>query len=115
MLTSGGSGFLSSPTITIEGGGATTSATASGFIDQENFTISNTHTGDIYLNGYKLLSGVDFTGDASEISLISSQIQNNNNQMLFAYDAIQVMVVSFKVDLLQTLSISVDYVDADGD
>ena len=43
------------------------------------------------------------------------QIQNNNNQMLFAYDAIQVMVVSFKVDLLQTLSISVDYVDADGD
>ena len=35
--------------------------------------------------------------------------------MLFAYDAIQVMVVSFKVDLLQTLSISVDYVDADGD
>tara|TARA_Y100000592_G_scaffold14317_2_gene20373 strand:- start:2540 stop:4543 length:2004 start_codon:yes stop_codon:yes gene_type:complete len=78
VLTSGGSGFLSSPTITIEGGGATTSATASGFIDQENFTISNTHTGDIYLNGYKLLSGVDFTGDASEISLISSQIQNNN-------------------------------------
>jgi hypothetical protein len=69
---------LSSPTITIEGGGATTSATASGFIDQENFTISNTNTGDIYLNGYKLLSGVDFTGDASEISLISSQIQNNN-------------------------------------
>ena len=43
------------------------------------------------------------------------QIQNNNNQMLFAYDAIQVMVVSFKVDLLQALSISVDYVDADGD
>ena len=43
------------------------------------------------------------------------QIQNNNNQMLVTYDAIQVMVVSFKVDLLQALSISVDYVDADGD
>jgi len=43
------------------------------------------------------------------------QIENNNNQMLFTYDAIQVMVVSFKVDVLQALAISVDYVDADGD
>ena len=43
------------------------------------------------------------------------QIQNNNNQMLVTYDAIQTMVVSFKVDVLQALAISVDYVDADGD
>ena len=35
--------------------------------------------------------------------------------MLYAYDAIQQLVVSFKVDMLQSLSISVDYVDADGD
>ena len=43
------------------------------------------------------------------------QIENNNNQMLVTYDAIQVMVVTFKVDVLQALAISVDYVDADGD
>jgi hypothetical protein len=43
------------------------------------------------------------------------QIETNNNQMLYAYDAIQVLVVSFKVDMLQALAISVDYVDADGD
>ena len=43
------------------------------------------------------------------------QIENNNNQMLFTYDAIQAMVVSFKVDVLQALAISVDYVDEDGE
>lgn len=43
------------------------------------------------------------------------QIETNNNQMLYAYDAIQLLVVSFKVDMLQSLAISVDYVDADGD
>mgnify|MGYP001164973313 CR=1 FL=1 len=44
-----------------------------------------------------------------------TQIETNNMQMLLAYDAIQQLVVSFKVDMLQSLSISVDYVDADGD
>ena len=44
-----------------------------------------------------------------------NQIETNNMEMLLAYDAIQQLVVSFKVDMLQSLSISVDYVDADGD
>ncbi len=44
-----------------------------------------------------------------------SQIEFNNTEMLLTYDAIQLLVVSFKVDMLQALGISVDYVDADGD
>jgi len=44
-----------------------------------------------------------------------AQIETNNLQMLLTYDAIQQLVVSFKVDMLQALSVSVDYVDADGD
>jgi len=43
------------------------------------------------------------------------QIENDNISMLQTYDAIQAMVVSFKVDMLQALGVSVDYVDADGD
>lgn len=43
------------------------------------------------------------------------QIESDNNQMLYTYDAIQLLVVSFKVDMLQSLSVSVDYIDADGD
>ena len=35
--------------------------------------------------------------------------------MLVAYDEIQKGVVFMKTDMLQSLSISVDYVDADGD
>ncbi len=44
-----------------------------------------------------------------------NQIQNNNIKFLQTYDAIQEVVVLLKVDMLQLLSINVDYVDADGD
>jgi hypothetical protein len=44
-----------------------------------------------------------------------TQIQEDNNQMLATYDAIQKTVVMLKVELLQKLNISIDYVDADGD
>tara|TARA_Y100001970_G_scaffold63525_1_gene81366 strand:- start:848 stop:1954 length:1107 start_codon:yes stop_codon:yes gene_type:complete len=43
------------------------------------------------------------------------QIQSDNNTFLQTYDAIQEVVVLLKVDMLQFLSINVDYVDADGD
>ena len=43
------------------------------------------------------------------------QIEENNTEMLLTYDAIQSIVVMFKVDMLQKLNISVDYADADGD
>ncbi|WP_029037751.1 imelysin family protein [Salinimicrobium xinjiangense] len=43
------------------------------------------------------------------------QIQTNNSVMLQAFDELQKNVVLMKVDMLQALSISVDYVDTDGD
>lgn len=43
------------------------------------------------------------------------QIQNNNTLMLQAFDELQKNVVLLKVDMMQALSISVDYVDSDGD
>ncbi|MDG2396902.1 MAG: imelysin family protein [Flavobacteriaceae bacterium] len=44
-----------------------------------------------------------------------SQIQSDNNSMLLTYDEIQKGVVMLKTDMLQSLGINVDYVDADGD
>lgn len=44
-----------------------------------------------------------------------TQIQTNNNGMLAAFDELQKNVVLLKVDMMQALSISVDYVDSDGD
>ncbi|MEL6131959.1 MAG: imelysin family protein [Bacteroidota bacterium] len=43
------------------------------------------------------------------------QIEQDNTKMLSTYDQLQVNVVLIKVDMLQALSINVDYVDADGD
>lgn len=43
------------------------------------------------------------------------QVETNNNAMLKAHDELQKEVVLLKLDLLQALSISVDYVDSDGD
>ncbi len=43
------------------------------------------------------------------------QIQSNNSAMLQTYDALQRNVILLKVDMLQALSIDVDFVDTDGD
>lgn len=45
----------------------------------------------------------------------SAQVTNDNVKMLALYDEMQRLVVLLKVDMLQALSINVDYVDADGD
>lgn len=46
---------------------------------------------------------------------LKSQVQTNNTEMLEAFDELQKQVVLLKVDMMQALSISVDYVDSDGD
>ena len=46
---------------------------------------------------------------------LKSQVQTNNTEMLKAFDELQKQVVLLKVDMMQALSISVDYVDSDGD
>ena len=43
------------------------------------------------------------------------QIETDNTKMLSTYDELQRNVILLKVDMLQALSINVDYVDADGD
>ena len=45
----------------------------------------------------------------------SAQVTTDNVKMLALYDEMQRLVVLLKVDMLQALSINVDYVDADGD
>lgn len=46
---------------------------------------------------------------------LKSQVQTNNTEMLEVFDELQKQVVLLKVDMMQALSISVDYVDSDGD
>ncbi|MFK7060381.1 imelysin family protein [Flavobacterium oreochromis] len=44
-----------------------------------------------------------------------NQINTNNNKMLESYDAMQLNVSYFKIDMLTALNIAVGYVDSDGD
>ncbi len=46
---------------------------------------------------------------------LKTQVTTDNTKMTEAYDALQLAVVSLKVDMLQAFNVSVDYVDADGD
>lgn len=57
---------------------------------------------------------IDTTISALEANF-SNQINNNNTQMLNAFDVLQQQVVYLKLDMMQALNITVDYVDADGD
>lgn len=46
---------------------------------------------------------------------LAQQVTNDNTQMTQVYDKLQANVVFLKVDMLQTLGISVSFVDTDGD
>lgn len=43
------------------------------------------------------------------------QIQTDNSKMLASYDELQRVVILLKVDMIQAMNISIDYVDSDGD
>ena len=46
---------------------------------------------------------------------LSLQVETDNGKMLEAFDELQRVVVLLKVDMIQSMNISVDFVDADGD
>lgn len=46
---------------------------------------------------------------------LAEQVRQDNNAMLAAFDLLQKNVLLIKIDMLQALDISVDYVDTDGD
>ena len=55
------------------------------------------------------------TQSAELDSNLKSQVETDNTKMLGAFDELQKATVLLKVDMMQALSISVDYVDSDGD
>ncbi len=52
---------------------------------------------------------------AQQLDSYEEMVSTDNESMLRLYDELQKLVVLLKVDMLQALSINVDYVDADGD
>ncbi|MFD2892667.1 imelysin family protein [Flavobacterium chuncheonense] len=56
-----------------------------------------------------------YTTNAVLSNSFSEQVNTDNNAMIASFDALQQNVVYFKLDMMQALNITVDYVDADGD
>lgn len=46
---------------------------------------------------------------------LAQQVETDNSKMLATYDELQRIVILLKVDMIQALDVSIDYVDADGD
>jgi predicted lipoprotein len=55
------------------------------------------------------------TANATLNASFSNQINSDNSKMLAAYDALQQNIVYIKLDMMQALNITIDYVDGDGD
>lgn len=56
-----------------------------------------------------------FTVNATLNNSFSNQINTDNAKMILAYDALQQNVIYTKLDMMQALNITIDYVDGDGD
>lgn len=56
-----------------------------------------------------------YSANATLNDNFSQQINTDNSKMITAYDALQQNVVYFKLDMMQALNITIDYVDGDGD
>jgi predicted lipoprotein len=99
------------------------------FFNGKNYkSTSNGPSLDSYLdflntvkNGSDLSAAINQQLDIARVSIeqlqenLQLQVLEDNNKMLQAYDELQKCVVLMKVDMLQALSINVDFVDADGD
>jgi len=56
-----------------------------------------------------------YTSNATLSDSFSQQVNTDNSKMIAAYDVIQQEVVYLKLDMMQALNITIDYVDGDGD
>jgi hypothetical protein len=89
----------------------TTGASLKSYLDFLNATKNNQKLSDLINNQYTTINSVNNTLNNS----FSQQINTDNSKMISAYDAIQQNVIYIKLDMMQALKITIDYVDGDGD
>ena len=98
------------------------------FFDGKSKYIGNGPSLSAYLGYIQILtSGANISfaietaiDNAVEVSIgldkdLNRQVVEDNSKMLATYDALQVVTILMKTDMLSALNVSVDYVDADGD
>lgn len=81
------------------------------YLDYVNAVRGGQKLSDIINNQFATI----FTVNNNLNNSFSTQINSDNSKMIYAYDALQQNVVYTKLDMMQALSITIDYVDGDGD
>ncbi len=90
---------------------STTGEGLKSYLDFLNATKSNQKLSDVINNQFATIYTVNNTLNNS----FSQQINLDNSKMIAAYDALQQNVIYTKLDMMQALKITIDYVDGDGD
>ena len=89
----------------------TTGPSLKGYLDFLNTVRNGQKLSDIINNQFTNV----FTVNNQLNNSFSVQVTNDNAKMILAYDALQQNVIYTKLDMMQALNISIDYVDGDGD
>lgn len=91
--------------------GAATGPSLKSYLDDVKAVRNGQNLSDIINNQFTAI----FSTNATLNDNFSQQITTDNAKMLEAYDALQQNVIYFKLDMMQALNITIDYVDGDGD
>lgn len=90
---------------------ATTGPSLKSYLDYLNAVRNGQNLGTIINNQFDAI----FTSNAALSNSFSQQVNTDNTKMVTAYNVIQQEVIYIKLDMMQALNISIDYVDGDGD
>ena len=90
---------------------ATTGEGLKTYLDFLNAIRNGQKLSDIINNQFATIYTVNYTLNNS----FSQQVNTDNSKMIAAYDALQQNVIYIKLDMMQALNITIDYVDGDGD
>ncbi len=92
-------------------GSTTTGEGLKSYLDFLNVIRDNQKLSDIINNQFTSI----YTASEALNDSFSTQVTTDNAKMLNAFDALQKNVAYTKLDMMQALNISIDYVDGDGD
>jgi hypothetical protein len=89
----------------------TTGPSLQSYLDDVKAVRNGQNLSDIINSQFAMIYSVNATLNDN----FSEQITTDNSKMIEAYDALQQNVIYFKLDMMQALNITIDYVDGDGD
>lgn len=90
---------------------ATTGESLKSYLDFLAIVRNGQKLSDIINNQYNTV----FTVNNALNNSLSQQVSTDNSKMISSYDALQQNVIYLKLDMMQALNITIDYVDGDGD